>query len=63
MTDGPVIARNAFWLSLAQLVTMLVGFFTTAWVARALGPEAYGTLGFIPFYGWPGSDHGVGTRG
>ena len=42
----PRIIRNASFLGVAQAVSMAAGFVSTAWVARVLGPEGYGVLGF-----------------
>ena len=41
-----IILRNASVLGVAQAVSMAAGFISTAWVARTLGPEAYGIIGF-----------------
>ena len=40
------VLRNASLLGVAQAVSMATGFVSTAWLARMLGPEAYGILGF-----------------
>ena len=40
------VLRNASLLGVAQVVSMATGFVSTAWLARMLGPEAYGILGF-----------------
>ncbi len=40
------IFDNISALAIAQAVTMVTGFVSTAWVARALGPEGYGIIGF-----------------
>jgi O-antigen/teichoic acid export membrane protein len=40
------IFDNISALAIAQAVTMVTGFVSTAWVARALGPEGYGVIGF-----------------
>ncbi|MEC7464766.1 MAG: oligosaccharide flippase family protein, partial [Pseudomonadota bacterium] len=45
------IIRNASLLGVAQAVSMAAGFISTAWVARALGPEGYGVLGFAVAFG------------
>ncbi|MAM68661.1 MAG: flippase [Pseudomonadota bacterium] len=44
--SGQRILRNAMMLGSAQVLSMLAGLVSTAWVARALGPEVYGILGF-----------------
>jgi O-antigen/teichoic acid export membrane protein len=47
--DGPVGRRvftNFSFLFAAQAVAALAGLVSTAWLARALGAEAYGILGF-----------------
>jgi len=46
MTSSNTILRNFFALSGAQIVSMAAGFLTTIVLARALGPETYGVLGF-----------------
>ena len=46
VVNGSRIARNFLALSAAQGVAMLTGLFTTAWLARALQPEAFGVVGF-----------------
>ena len=40
------ILDNISALAIAQIVAMVAGFFSTAWVARSLGPEGYGIIGF-----------------
>ncbi|MGB0630454.1 MAG: flippase [Alphaproteobacteria bacterium] len=40
------VLRNASMLGVAQAVSMAAGFVSTAWLARMLGPESYGILGF-----------------
>ena len=40
------IFDNISALAMAQVVAMVAGFFSTAWVARSLGPEGYGIIGF-----------------
>jgi O-antigen/teichoic acid export membrane protein len=40
------IFDNISALAIAQIVAMMAGFFSTAWVARSLGPEGYGIIGF-----------------
>jgi len=40
------VLRNASLLGVAQAVAMAAGFVSTAWLARMLGPEAYGIIGF-----------------
>ena len=40
------IFDNISALAVAQVVTTIAGFFSTAWVARSLGPEGYGIIGF-----------------
>ena len=40
------ILDNIRALAIAQIVVMAAGFFSTAWVARSLGPEGYGIIGF-----------------
>jgi O-antigen/teichoic acid export membrane protein len=40
------IFDNISALAIAQIVAMVAGFFSTAWVARSLGPEGYGIIGF-----------------
>ncbi len=45
------IIRNASLLGVAQAVSMAAGFISTAWIARALGPEGYGVLGFAVAFG------------
>jgi O-antigen/teichoic acid export membrane protein len=40
------ILDNISALAIAQIVAMAAGFFSTAWVARLLGPEGYGIIGF-----------------
>ena len=40
------VLRNASLLGVAQAISMATGFVSTAWLARMLGPEAYGILGF-----------------
>lgn len=50
LTKHPVIARygaNTIWLVAEKLVAMLVGLFIGAWVARYLGPENFGILGYV----------------
>jgi PST family polysaccharide transporter len=43
---------NAAWLSVARVAQMAVGFTVGIWVARSLGPEQFGTLGYaISFAG------------
>ncbi len=47
--SGPIGRRlfaNFSYLFLAQAVSALAGLVSTAWLARALGTEAYGVLGF-----------------
>jgi len=48
--DSSAIGRRVFanfsFLLLAQAVAALAGLVSTAWLARALGAEAYGILGF-----------------
>lgn len=46
MTDLNRIASNFAFLTAAQGVAFLCGFGTTILLARALGPESYGLLGF-----------------
>ena len=45
------ILQNATLLGAAQAVSMVAGFISTAWVARVLGPEGYGVLGFAIAFG------------
>ncbi|MEE2997354.1 MAG: flippase [Pseudomonadota bacterium] len=40
------ILRNASMLGIAQVISMAAGFVSTAWLARMLGPELYGIIGF-----------------
>ena len=40
------IAGNAGWLALDRMARMLVGLLVGIWVARHLGPERYGELGY-----------------
>lgn len=40
------VLRNASLLGVAQAVSMAAGFVSTAWLARMLGPEAHGIIGF-----------------
>ncbi|MBK20404.1 MAG: hypothetical protein CMM52_16360 [Rhodospirillaceae bacterium] len=40
------IFDNISALAVAQIVTAVAGFVSTAWVARSLGPEGYGIIGF-----------------
>ena len=40
------ILDNITALALAQLITTAASFVSTAWVARSLGPEGYGIIGF-----------------
>jgi O-antigen/teichoic acid export membrane protein len=40
------ILDNISALAIAQIIAMVAGFFSTAWVARSLGPEGYGIIGF-----------------
>jgi O-antigen/teichoic acid export membrane protein len=40
------ILDNISALAIAQIVAMAAGFFSTAWMARLLGPEGYGIIGF-----------------
>lgn len=46
MTAGRRIFLNIRALALARVATLLSGLVTTAWTARALGPDAFGILGF-----------------
>lgn len=39
-------AKNSGWHLLTRLSTILIGFFTTIYVIRYLGPENYGTLSY-----------------
>ncbi len=45
LTSYPIL-RNFSFLAAAQVISALTGIITVAIVARALGPEAYGILGF-----------------
>jgi O-antigen/teichoic acid export membrane protein len=48
---GPALT-NAAWLSAARVVQIGLGFTVGVWVARSLGPEQFGTLGYaISFAG------------
>ena len=40
------ILDNITALALSQLITTAASFVSTAWVARSLGPEGYGIIGF-----------------
>ena len=40
------VLRNASLLGVAQAVSIATGFVSTAWLARMLGPDAYGILSF-----------------
>ena len=62
------VLRNASMLGIAQAVSMAAGFVSMAWVARMLGPEAYGFIGFgtafVSYFALAvvfGTDH-YGTR-
>ncbi|MEL6772720.1 MAG: flippase [Bacteroidota bacterium] len=46
MSLGHQIARNAGAMALAQVVTLVSGLATTAYLARTLGPSEYGVLRF-----------------
>jgi O-antigen/teichoic acid export membrane protein len=46
MSDGRRIFRNFSALMAAQIVSNLAGLLTTAWLARALMPEAFGVIGW-----------------
>ena len=46
MSDGRRIFRNFSALMAAQIVSNLAGLVTTAWLARALLPEAFGVIGW-----------------
>ncbi|CAO3424034.1 flippase [Azospirillum argentinense] len=46
MTAGRRIFLNIRALGLARVATLLSGLITTAWTARALGPDGFGVLGF-----------------
>ena len=46
MTAGRRIFLNIRALGLARAATLLSGLVTTAWTARALGPDGFGVLGF-----------------
>lgn len=46
MSDGRRIFRNFSALMAAQVVSNLAGLVTTAWLARALLPEAFGIIGW-----------------
>jgi len=46
MTAGRRIFLNIRALGMARVATLLSGLVTTAWTARALGPEGFGVLGF-----------------
>lgn len=43
---GRRLGRNAAWLLLDRLIRILLGLSVGAWVARHLGPEAFGRLSF-----------------
>ena len=44
------ILRNAGWLFVSKGLGLLSGLFVTAWVARYLGPEDFGTLRYVMAY-------------
>ena len=46
MTAGRRIFLNIRALAAARVATLLSGLVTTAWTARALGPDGFGILGF-----------------
>jgi len=46
MTAGRRIFLNIRALAVARVATLLSGLVTTAWTARALGPDGFGILGF-----------------
>ncbi|WP_448202719.1 flippase [Azospirillum sp. sgz302134] len=46
MTAGRRIFLNIRALGLARVATLFSGLVTTAWTARALGPDSFGVLGF-----------------
>jgi len=46
MSSGRTILRNFAALSGAQMISMAAGLISTVVLARALGPETYGILGF-----------------
>lgn len=39
-------SRNAGWLILGRVITLVVSFFTTIYIARTLGPTNYGQLSY-----------------
>ena len=45
-TSGRTIARNFAYLLAAQIVAALAGLASMAYLARTLGPETFGILGF-----------------
>ena len=53
--SGRLVARNFLYLFSAQVVARLAGLASMAWLARGLGPQAFGILGFgtamIAFFG------------
>src|SRR3954452_25512736 len=48
---GATAARSSMWTLLTRLVTMPLGFLTSALVARALGPELKGSYAFLLLLG------------
>ncbi len=46
MKTGRLLLKNFFSLATAEIISRLVGFVTTAYLARVLGAEAFGKLGF-----------------
>jgi len=46
MSGGRVILRNFSVLMVAQALSMLAGTVSTIWLARHLGPQGYGLIGF-----------------
>ena len=55
-TTGGTVARNFAYLLAAQLVAGLAGLASMAYLARTLGPETFGTLGFgiavVAYFGY-----------
>ena len=45
-SGGARIFDNISVLAIAQAVAMVTGFVSTAWVARSIGPEGFGIIGF-----------------
>ena len=59
------LARNVKWLSLQELMIRLIGLATAIYLARVLGPAAYGSLGLaLALIGIPGTlvQAGTGSR-